>query len=107
MTQSSFLPAAILAALVVAQAGCADHPAAPARAFPGASAAVVAAAAGMGFSPVLVKGKTLFCQREELTGSIIARERCIGVQAVRDDVAARRAIVHQITQPLGAARRPR
>ncbi len=105
MTQSPFLLAAILAALVVAEAGCADRPSAPAKSFPGASAAVLAAAGSMGFSPVLVKGKTLFCQRQELTGSIIPRERCIGVQAVRDDIAARRAIVHQIRQPLGAATR--
>lgn len=89
----------------MAAAGCADHRGASARTFPGASAAVLAAAGTMGFSPVIVKGKTLFCQREELTGSIIARERCIGVQAVRDDIAARRTIVHQIRQPLGASPR--
>jgi hypothetical protein len=102
VTQSPALLIAALAALAVAEAGCANHPARPAsRVTVDVSPALLDAAHKLGYSPVLHNGKIIYCQREELTGSMVPTEQCIGEAALVGDIAAQREALQDLENARG------
>lgn len=102
MTKSPCLHVAIVAALAVAEAGCADHPAQPSlQAAAGPSQALLEAAHRLGYGPELVDGETIYCQREELTGSMVPTEHCISEAALEADIAAQQETLHELQNSLG------
>ena len=108
MTRSSLFAAACLMALAALAAGCADRPAgsgqgstrtasvaSQANRF-GVSAKLLAAAGNLGYNPKIVNGKTVFCQKEANTGSIIAQYHCIGAASLRITLLQQRRMRHQL-----------
>jgi hypothetical protein len=83
MTKSPFAPTALLPILAVAAAGCAHQP--PAARVAG-ELNIMQVASEMGYTtPKVIDGKTYYCQREELTGSLVPKVACIS----SDEVLAR------------------
>jgi hypothetical protein len=74
MTKSLFVSTALLSVLAVGVEGCAHQP-------PAAVAGelnTMQVASEMGYNtPKVVDGKTYYCQREELTGSLVPKVACI------------------------------
>ncbi|HUA24756.1 MAG TPA: hypothetical protein VMA54_11610 [Steroidobacteraceae bacterium] len=87
MTKSSLAPMALIAALGFAAAGCAQQPQKAQTPAPAsAELNVMQVASDMGYNtPKVIDGKTYYCQREELTGSLVPKVACIS----SDDVIAR------------------
>jgi hypothetical protein len=76
MTKSLLLTSA-LSILAVAATGCAHQPPAQSAAL-SAQLNVMQAANDLGYTvPRVVNGKTLYCQPEELTGSMVPKLACI------------------------------
>jgi hypothetical protein len=108
MSRSSLLIGACLMALAALEAGCADRPAGSGRGSTGAasvasranrfgvSAKLLAAAANLGYNPKTVNGKTVFCQKEANTGSIIAQYHCMGAASLRLALLQQRTMRHQL-----------
>jgi hypothetical protein len=78
---------ALVSALAVATAGCAHQPRQAQTPAPvSAELNVMQVASDMGYNtPKVVDGKTYYCQREELTGSLVPKVACIS----SDEVVAR------------------
>ncbi len=108
MTRSRLFIAVCLMALAALEAGCADHPAgsgngstsaasiaSQANRF-GVSAKLLAAAGNLGYNPKIVNGKTVFCQKEANTGSIIAQYHCVGAASLRLALLQQRTMRHQL-----------
>lgn len=79
MTRSLLLSSALLSAAVLAAPGCAHQLPAPLS----GELNVMQAASDMGYNtPKVINGETLFCQREELTGTLVARDACLSSDQV-------------------------
>jgi len=103
MTKSAFVPSALLAALALAATGCAHQPPAPVA----AELNVMKVASEMGYNtPEVVNGETLFCQREELTGSLVPTEACISSDQVVAKARAQGDLIKYLASPPNAYSRP-
>ncbi len=108
MTRQSLSIVACLMALAALEAGCADHPAASGQGSTrsasvasqanhfGVSAKLLEAAGNLGYNPKIVNGKTVFCQQEANTGSIIAQYHCIGAASLRVTLLQQHRMRHQL-----------
>jgi hypothetical protein len=106
-TKSPVLLIAALAALAVAEAGCASHPARPASQLTvDVSPELLDAAHKLGYSPVFRDGKIIYCQREELTGSMVPTQNCIGEAALVGDIAAQREALEDLQNARGQGSKP-
>jgi hypothetical protein len=85
MTKSSLAAMAFVSTLAAVAAGCSHQP----RQTPAPVSAelnVMQVASDMGYNtPKVIDGKTYYCQREELTGSLVPKVACIS----SDEVVAR------------------
>lgn len=99
MTESRFVAGAILAALAIAAVGCADRPSPQVAGGP--SPTLLEEAHRLGYSPKVIDGQTVFCQHQELTGSMVPTEHCIGQAALESDITAQRESLHELQNSLG------
>lgn len=97
MTRPHLFISVCVMALATVAAGCADHPASdgqpsgsssaePASGHAhrfGVSPKLLAAASNLGYNPRVVNGKTVFCQKEANTGSIISHYYCVNAASLR------------------------
>ena len=98
MTKSSLVPMGLLSALAVAAAGCAHQPPMPASM--SGELNVMQVANEMGYTtPKVVNGQTLYCQNEELTGSLVPKTACINA----DEVEINRSMVRQAKRKIAVA----
>jgi hypothetical protein len=103
MTKSAFVPIALLSALAVAATGCAHQPPASLS----AQLNVMRVASDMGYNtPKVVDGKTYYCQREELTGSLVPKEACISEDQVMAKARAQGDLVKYLASPPNSYSRP-
>lgn len=113
MSKSRLFLSTFVIALAASAAGCADHPVAGNQRHGAPDAAVASskkvtlydvprqvleAAADLGYRPVNVKGRLLFCQREADTGSIISQLHCVPAARLINSLELRREAIHQIEQ---------
>jgi hypothetical protein len=105
MTKSFLLTSALLSMLAVA-AGCAHQP--PAR--PAALTAqlnVMQVASDMGYTtPRVVNGRTLYCQPEELTGSMVPKMACIDGDQVLAMARSQGEEIKYMLKPPNSVTRP-
>lgn len=74
MRKSYLVPGALLPALALAAMGCAHQPATAAS----GDMTVMQAANQMGYNiPKVVNGRTLYCQNQALTGTLVPKLTCI------------------------------
>ena len=108
MTKSSLARMTLVAALGVAGAGCAQQPQKAQTPAPAsAELTVMQAASEMGYtSPKVVDGKTYYCQREQLTGSMIPKVACISSDAVIAKARAQGDMLKYLASPPNAVSRP-
>ena len=107
MTKSSLVSLALLSALTVAAAGCAHQPAASTPASVSGELNVMRVASDMGYNtPEVVNGKTLYCQREELTGSLVPKMACIDSDQVMARARAQGDLIKYLASPPNAVQRP-
>lgn len=94
---------ALLSALAVAAAGCAHQPPASVS----ADLNIMRIASDMGYNtPKVINGETLYCQREELTGSLVPREACISSDQVMAKARAQGDLLKYLASPPNAVQRP-
>jgi len=107
MTKSSLAPIALFSALAAAVAGCAHQPPVSGRAPASAELNVMRIANDMGYStPKVIDGKTYYCQREELTGSMVPRVACISSDEVVARARAQGDLIKYMASPPNAVPRP-
>lgn len=108
MTKSSIAPLALLAALAVAAAGCAHQPKQAQTPAPvSAELNVMQVASDMGYNtPKVVNGKTYYCQREELTGSLVPKVACISSDEVLAKAREQRDMLRYLASPPNAVTKP-
>ena len=108
MTKSSFAPMAFIAALGVAAAGCATQAQKAQTPAPAsAELTVMQVASDMGYStPKVVDGKTYYCQREELTGSLVPKVACIPSDEVVARARAQGDMLKYMSSPPTDVQRP-
>lgn len=105
MTKSSLVSRALLSALTVAAAGCAHQPSVPASV--SGDLNVMRVASDMGYNtPEVVDGKTLYCQREELTGSMVPKIACIDSDQVLAKARAQHDLIKYLASPPNGVQRP-
>jgi hypothetical protein len=103
MTNSSFVPIALLSALAGATAGCAHQPPASVA----GELNVMQLASEMGYdTPKVIDGRTLFCTNEELTGSMVPKEACIDSDEVVAKARAQGDLLKYLKSPPNAVSRP-
>jgi hypothetical protein len=103
MTKSPFVPMALLAALAIAATGCAHQPPASLT----GQLNVMQLASDMGYNqPRVVNGQTLYCQNEELTGSMVPKVTCINSDEVVAKARAQGDLLRQMASPPSAPQRP-
>ena len=74
MSRSTFAPRALLSALAIAATGCAHQPPSSLT----RDLNVMQVASDMGYNqPRIINGRTLYCQNEALTGSMVPKVACI------------------------------
>jgi hypothetical protein len=87
MTKSLLAPIALLSTLLVAAPGCADHP--PASSL-SSELTVLQMADELGYnSTKVVNGTVIYCQHEQMTGSMVPKEDCISADAVKAEQQSR------------------
>jgi hypothetical protein len=97
MTKSPFVPAALVPVLAVAASGCAHQP--PAAGVAG-ELSVMQVASEMGYNtPKVIDGKTYYCQREELTGSLVPKVACISSDEVLAKARAQGDLLNTLAAP--------
>jgi hypothetical protein len=108
MVKSSLVPQALIAALGIVAAGCASPPQKAETPAPGsAELNIMQAASDMGYNtPKVVDGKTYYCQREELTGSLVPKVACIPSDEVIARARAQGDLLEYIASPPNAVQRP-
>lgn len=107
MTKSSLVPMALLAALAVAATGCVHQPTATASTAVSGELNVMQLASDMGYNtPKVINGETLYCQREELTGSLVPKEACISSDDVVAKARAQGDLLKYLASPPNAVSRP-
>jgi hypothetical protein len=105
MTKSLLLPIALLAALAVATPGCAHKPPLPAPL--AGEVNVMQVASEMGYTiPEVVNGRTLYCQAEELTGSMVPKMACIVADRVIALARSQGDEIKYMLRPPTAPQRP-
>jgi hypothetical protein len=105
MKKSPLVPIALVSALAFAAAGCAHQPQQPASV--SGDLNVMRIANDMGYStPMVVNGKTLYCQREELTGSLVPKMACISADEVVARARAQGDLIKYMASPPNAVQRP-
>ncbi len=105
MTKSLPLPIALLAALAVAAPGCAHKPPAPAPL--SAEVNVMQVASEMGYTiPKVINGKTLYCQSEELTGSLVPKMACVDADQVVAMARSQGDEIKYLMKPPNSVERP-
>jgi len=103
MTKSSLVPLALFSALAVAAASCAHQPPASIS----GELNVMQMASDMGYNtPKVINGQTLYCQREELTGSLVPQEACISSDEVVAKARAQGDLLKYMASPPNAVQRP-
>jgi hypothetical protein len=103
MTKSSFVPRALLAALAIAATGCAHQPPASLT----GQLNVMQLASDMGYNqPRVMNGQTLYCQNEELTGSMVPKVACINSDEVVAKARAQGDLLKYLSAPPNAVSRP-
>jgi hypothetical protein len=106
MTKSSLAAMALISALAVAAAGCAHQPQqtpAPVS----AELNVMQAASDMGYNtPKVIDGKTYYCQRQELTGSLVPKVACISSDEVVARARAQGDLLKYMQSPPTGIQRP-
>lgn len=103
MKTSPFVPLAVVAALAVVATGCAHQP--PAAVTHDLN--VMQVASDMGYNtPEVVDGKTLYCQREELTGSLVPKVACIDSDQVMAKARAQGDLIKYLASPPNDVQRP-
>ncbi|MGB6488190.1 MAG: hypothetical protein WBE91_15040 [Steroidobacteraceae bacterium] len=106
MTKSPFVPCALLSAIAVAAAGCAHQPPAASAALSG-ELNVMQMASAMGYNtPRVVDGHTLYCQAEELTGSLVPKMACIDADQVVAMARSQGDEIKYMLKPPNAVQRP-
>lgn len=105
MASSRLLSMALLATLTVIGSGCADQPGGRNTNAGGAAAAslsseltLLQAATELGYSPLVVEGKTLFCKREQLTGSMVPSTHCVDADFVMAEARTQRQNIEALDQ---------
>jgi hypothetical protein len=106
MTKSLLLTSALLSILAVAAAGCAHQPPARSAAL-SAQLNVMQVANELGYTiPRVVNGKTLYCQPEELTGSLVPKLACIDGDQVLAQARSQGDEIKYMLKPPNAVQRP-
>ncbi len=107
MTASPLLlRVAILAALAVAEAGCAARPARPSSpGGVGVPSTLLEAAHRLGYTAELDDGKVVYCQHETQTGSMVPQEHCIDEAALEADIATQQEALDELKTNRGATSR--
>lgn len=106
MTKSSFGSIALLTALA-AVAGCAHQPPVSTPAPTSAELNVMRIANDMGYTtPKVIDGKTYYCQREELTGSLMPQVACISSDEVEARARAQGDLLKYMASPPNSVTRP-
>jgi hypothetical protein len=99
------LPIVLLAALVVAAAGCA-HQRPAAAAFSG-QLNVMQAANELGYTtPRVVNGQTLYCQAEEVLGSIVPKMACLDADQIMAQARQQGELIQSLRQREDSASMP-
>ena len=105
MTKSLLLTSALLSILAVAAAGCAHQP--PATVALSGQLNVMQMANDLGYTiPRVVDGKTLYCQAEELTGSLVPKVACIDSDQVVAMARSQGDEIKYMLKPPNAVERP-
>jgi hypothetical protein len=107
MTKSSFGSIALFSAFAAAVGGCAHQPPVLGPASASADLNVMRIANDMGYStPKVIGGKTYYCQREELTGSMVPQVACISSDEVVARARAQGDLIKYMASPPNAVQRP-
>ena len=105
MTKSSLVPMGLLAVLAVAAAGCAHQPPVPASV--SGELNVMQVASEMGYNtPMVINGQTLYCQNEELTGSLVPKTACINADEVIAKARSQGDELKDLERPPNGVTRP-
>ncbi|HEX4269007.1 MAG TPA: hypothetical protein VHY36_14060 [Steroidobacteraceae bacterium] len=105
MTKSPLMSVALVSAFAAAAAGCAHQPSAPASV--SGELTVMQMANEEGYTtPMVVDGKTLYCQREELTGSLVPKTACVSSDEVVARARAQGDLLKYMASPPNAVQRP-
>ncbi|HEY6515352.1 MAG TPA: hypothetical protein VIY50_04365 [Steroidobacteraceae bacterium] len=103
MTKSLLLPIALLPALAIAAAGCAHQPPTALS----AQLSVMQAANDLGYTtPKVINGQTLYCQPEELTGSMVPKLACLNADEVMAQARKQGDLLQYLKTPPSATPRP-
>ena len=106
MTKSSLGSIALLSALA-AVAGCAHQPPVSTPEPASAELNVMQIANDMGYgTPKVINGKTYYCQREELTGSLVPQVACISSDEVVSRARAQGDLLRYLASPPNSVSRP-
>jgi hypothetical protein len=99
---------ALIAALGVAAAGCAQQPQKVQTPGPAsAELTIMQVASDMGYNtPKVIDGKTYYCQREELTGSLVPKLACINSDEVIARARAQGDMLKYMASPPNSFSRP-
>ncbi|HEY1890809.1 MAG TPA: hypothetical protein VGG63_10410 [Steroidobacteraceae bacterium] len=104
MKKPPLLPIALLPVLAIAAAGCATHQ--PPAAL-SAQLTVMQAANELGYTtPRVVDGQTLYCQPEELTGSMVPKLACLNGDEVMSQARKQGDLIQYLKTPPSAPPRP-
>jgi hypothetical protein len=103
MRKLSFVPSALLSALAVAATGCAHQPPASLT----GELNVMQVASDMGYNqPKVINGRTLYCQNEALTGSMVPKVACINSDQVIAKARAQGDLLRYMASAPNAVSRP-
>lgn len=104
MTKSLLFSSALLSAFAIAATGCAHQPPAALT----RQLTVMQVANDLGYStPRVVNGKTLYCQAEELTGSLVPKMACLDEDQVMTYARDQGDLIKYMKSPPNASPRPR
>ncbi|HEY1890810.1 MAG TPA: hypothetical protein VGG63_10415 [Steroidobacteraceae bacterium] len=105
MTKSPLLPIALLPVFAIAAAGCASHQ--PPAAL-SAQLTVMQEANDLGYTtPKVVNGETLYCQPEEVTGSMVPKLACLNADEVTAQVRVQGDLLLFLKSPPNATPNPK